>query len=70
MARGKLKEKKKIGVSFDLTSDRLLLLKVTRSRIKFAYADIKCKLRILTHDGKQIMFDYSLACLNNIIANI
>jgi hypothetical protein len=66
-----------IGVSLDLTHERLNLLKEAREKlandnivgIKFAYADINCSLRVLTETGKHIVFK-SLKDLDELISDL
>ena len=73
--RKELKEKDKIGVSIDLTTERLSLLRKAREHIKekvcvkFAYADTNCNLRIFTDSGKHIGFK-TMAELTNIVAKL
>ena len=73
--RKEFKKKHKLGVSLDLTKNRLSLLNDARERIndvenvEFVYSDINCNLRIFTTSGNHIKFD-SLCNLENVLANL
>ena len=62
-----------VGVSLDLTKDRLTLLKEARNKVenldfvKFVYADTNCSLRIFTDTKKYIAFK-SLEDLDKLIS--
>ena len=70
-ARKAIKETSGYGVSLDLTSQRLGILKEARilvenvEGIRFAYSDINCILRVLTSDGQHLAFNTidDLRCL-------
>ena len=67
--------REKFGISLDLTADRYGLLKDARKHVenvegfKFAYADFNCNLRILTTNGKHLLFD-SMTSLHDLIASL
>ena len=67
--------KRKVGVSLDLTKKRLSMLNDARTlitdceEINFCYADINCRLRAFTKDGKHVAFD-SIDELNTLIGSL
>ena len=58
----KARKDRNVGVSLDLTKDRLNLLEEARNKVanltfvKFVYADTNCSLRIFTDTKKHIAF--------------
>ena len=69
------KDESKIGISLDLTGDRLKILNEAREMVKdvegilFAYSDVNCNLRVLTASKKHLAFN-SIADLATILANL
>ena len=73
--RKEFKKKHKLGVSLDLTKNRLSLLSDARKRVEeidgveFVYSDVNCNLRLFTSAGDHLKFD-SICNLENILANL
>ena len=72
-ARKSIKDKSRLGVSVDLTTERYSLLNEARKQVEniqcvqFVYSDINCNLRAFTANGKHLLFD-SIADLQCIIS--